>query len=37
MFIDRLEVHNNMMIKRTAPITHIPQIYSHIKMYLYLF
>ena len=32
MFIDRLEVHNNTMIKITEHITHTPHtcIYSHI-------
>ena len=31
MFIDRLEVHNNTMIKHTALITHTPHLYSHTK------
>ena len=31
MFIDRLEVHTNTMIKHTALITHTPHIYRHIK------
>ena len=35
MFIDRLEVHNNIMIKHTALITHTPHRYSHIKIYRY--
>ena len=35
MFIDRLEVPNNIMIKYTALITHTPHIYNHIKMYQY--
>ena len=37
MFIDRLEVHNNSMIKNTAYITHThtPHAYSHSKTYQY--
>ena len=36
MFIDRLEVHNDTMIKHTAHITHTSHIYSHIKMYQFI-
>ena len=39
MFIDRLEVHNNTMIKHTALITHTHHIiiYNHIKsVYIHL-
>ena len=34
MFIDRLEVYNNTMIKYTEHITHTQTTYSHIKLFI---